>query len=339
MKPEGYRLTGHRGIKRKPVPDHGKSLKNLYSGQTGEASFLEAPHSSGLVPTQTSPGSQVGEDMDVDQSSEIAPESSMFFPCKIVPRFAEHILTIPALPSYTPKNPRSRLLEQNSYLGDLDALPSSSPQGQSTPRLRREPLFEDGMNTLTKVHADSRSFLDSHPDSSHGVHSSEMDIDVQQIGVAVSTEEDTPKRKMSQKVASPSKRSKKHPSPPRDLLAQMALQVMNSGEDKEVSVVNSVAGGALSSKNTNEKVKAGKGHMPGKVVFARQELPRTAGSMPNLGAAKSLKSAMRKPATETRDYRRQHSQDFSQNNIRDESMDVDELQWDKTHYIIGGRNP
>jgi hypothetical protein len=61
--------------------------------------------------------------------------------------------------------------------------------------------------------------------------------------------------------------------------------------------------------------------------------------MPNLGAAKSLKSAMRKPATETRGYRRQHSQDFSQNNIRDESMDVDELQWDKTHYIIGGRKP
>jgi hypothetical protein len=86
-------------------------LKNLYSDQTSEDSFLETPHSSGVAPTQTSSGSQVGEDMDVDQSSEIAPESSMFSPYEIVPRFAEHVLTIPALPSYTPKNTRSRLLE------------------------------------------------------------------------------------------------------------------------------------------------------------------------------------------------------------------------------------
>jgi hypothetical protein len=256
----------------------------------------------------------------------------------IVPRFdANSLITTSALLGSTPKNARSRKREQTSYLGDFDALPSSSPQGQSTPRLQLESSFEVGRQTLRKVRAGSLTFLDSHLDSSHVVHPSDIDFDIEQIGVAISMEEDTPKRKMSQRFASPSKRSKKHPSPPRAVLAQMALQVATSGEGKEENpVCHATAGSALSTKDKNEAVKGGKDHIHGK-VFAKQEMSRSAGSMPNIGAAKSLKPAIRKQATENRGNR-QYREDCSQKHpLTDERMDVDELQWDKTDYNIGGR--
>ena len=75
--------------------------------------------------------------------------------------------------------------------------------------------------------------------------------------------------------------------------------------------------------------------MHGKVAFVKQELPRTAGSMPNLNA-RGLKSAMRKPATENGGSSQDGSY-FNLKDLADGSMDVDELQWNKTEYNIGGK--
>lgn len=236
----------------------------------------------------------------------------------------------------TPKRSRSQLVEPASYIEYFDAMLSSSPQGQSTPRVRLEPSFkQNGEKTLTKIRSDSRPGFESHSNFPYSVLPSEMDIDVEQIGVAVSIEVDTPKRKGSQDIRSPVKRSKKHPSPKREELEQLALAMEKFSDEEEAIVDIPVASRPLSSKDANGKLKTGKCQMRGEVAFAKQELPRTAGSMPDL-STKGLKSAMRKSMTET-GANRPNSLHFRQNSLADGSLDMDELQWNITEYNIGGK--
>lgn len=230
--------------------------------------------------------------------------------------------------------------KQYRYGSDVDAILSSSPQAQSTPRLRLEPSFEEnGRKTLRNVPADSRSVFDFDPDNSYVGQSSDMNMDVdlgmEPAGKAVFNE-DSLKRKSPEVILTADvKRSKKHPSPNKEELDSMALIIKNSLLDRpqEPPVANTTARGALSTKDANGKVKTAKRVVQGKVAFAKQELTKTTASMPNLGA-KGLKSAMRKPTSE----KGSSHQYFSQNDIADGSMmDLDELQWDETEYNIGMR--
>jgi hypothetical protein len=232
--------------------------------------------------------------------------------------------------------------KQYRYGSDIDAILSSSPQAQSTPRLRLEPSFEkNGRKTLKNVPADFRSVFDFDPDNSYVGQSSDMNMDLDldlgmdPAGKAVFNE-DSLKRKSPQVILTVDvKRSKKHPSPNKEELDSMALIVKDSLLDspQELPFANTTARGALSTKDANGKVKTTNRVVQGKVAFSKQELTKTTASMPNIGA-KGLKSAMRKPTPE----KGSSHQYFSQNDITDGSMmELDELQWDETEYNIGMR--
>jgi hypothetical protein len=232
-----------------------------------------------------------------------------------------------------------------SYAGEFDDVLSSSPEDQSTPQLRPELSFENNTKNERNVHAGTRSLFDSQPGFSYGQPSSHMDIDVEQIGVAVS--EDRLKRKESQEVLSPAKRTKKHPSPPRDHLQVWGIHVEQNlrkwemdaksfgndeHDDEDETFTKSVAATPLSTKDANETVKTTNNRTHG-TAFLNEEAGK-ARSTSTIGA-KKLKSAMRKPATKT-SCDRESGSHIHQNNVADGSMDMDqdELQWTKKEYDI-----
>jgi hypothetical protein len=177
--------------------------------------------------------------------------------------------------------------------------------------------------------------FDFDPDSSHVGQSPNMVVDSEPADKAVFSSESTKRKNSRSTVAGDIKRSKKHPSPSKEELERLELAMKNFpfGDRDKVPLARGGARGALSSKDTNGKLKAAKHSVQGKVAFAKQELSNTTESMPNLGT-KGLKSAMRKPTLEKGGNRKY----FSQNNLAESSMmDLDELQWDKTEYNIGMR--
>ena len=105
------------------------------------------------------------------------------------------------------------------YEADFEALFSSSPLAQSTPRIRLEPAFEkDGKKTLINVPVDSRSLFD--PDNSSVGQCSNIEAEPHDSAPPARLLSETNKRKNSQTKESRlgfnvhnSKRMKKHPSP------------------------------------------------------------------------------------------------------------------------------
>jgi hypothetical protein len=76
---EAGKGTGYGGIKRKPVPGDGKFLKGANNKQSGEDTFHEALHSSGLIVAPTSSENQLEDGMDLDLDEGLVPERSMPF--------------------------------------------------------------------------------------------------------------------------------------------------------------------------------------------------------------------------------------------------------------------
>lgn len=182
----------------------------------------------------------------------------------------EIIPDLPPMPAYDPKDKNSTLgksrsqVPQNQY---FDALLSSSPVAQSTPRIRLEPSFErDGKATLKNVPADSRSLFD--PDNSSMGEPSHMDVDrVSPMRLDdMNPLEESPElaKRKSSKLSDDGKikrmkplpspkhgqwETKKHPSPNRGLLKTMESQMIKS--ESTTAVSSKRVGGILIKKDAN----------------------------------------------------------------------------------------
>ncbi|KAK0116651.1 hypothetical protein ONS96_012506 [Cadophora gregata f. sp. sojae] len=311
--PKIYTLTGHGNVRRKPLADDGKSLRSRKSTDHPDDPFSERPHSSSITRTPTSFENRLRDDMSFDQGSEL----------------------IPDLPSrcHTPKFTREKKARTSIYDGDFDAMLSSSPFAQSTPRIRLEPTFEeDGKKMLMHVPADTRSLFDS----------DQMDIDSDTMGKALSPQEPAKRKNSLAKDSGvryhSSKKVKKHPSPSKAELEglERALQnflPLNPSEgfppvDDVYPVGESLApAAALAPKDPNSKLQDTKRRgMKLGSLKTTESMPILLLSRPKIFQPGSPRTNI-VPADGGNQY-------MSHNNLADR-MDLDELQWDDTAYNIG----
>lgn len=267
-------------------------------------------YSGSITRTPTKFENKLRDDMSYDQGSEF----------------------IPDLPSrcHTPKH--ARKVRTSIYDGDFDAMLSSSPFAQSTPRIRLEPTFEeDGRNLLKTVPADTRSLFDSEY----------MDIDSDAMGKSPSSQEPA-KRKSS--VAKDygvryhsSKKVKKHPSPSKAELEGLERALQNflplgpsegypSLDDVYPTTESLAPVSALAPKDPNRKL---------------QDTKRRDIKLEGLKTTESMPILLSQPKAYRPGSPRKHHgiidgnpRYMSHNNITDQ-MDIDELQWDDTEYNIG----
>ncbi|KAL5324515.1 hypothetical protein ACEPPN_009061 [Leptodophora sp. 'Broadleaf-Isolate-01'] len=310
--PKIYTLTGHGNVRRKPLADDGKSLRSRKSTDHPDDPFSERPHSSSITRTPTSFENRLRDDASYDQGSEF----------------------IPDLPSrcHTPKYTREKKVRTSIYDDDFDAMLSSSPFAQSTPRIRLEPTFEeDGKKMLKNVSADTRSLFDS----------DQMDIDSDTMSKAPSSQEPVKRKNSLVKDYGvryhSSKKVKKHPSPSKAELEglERALQDFLPRSPSEgfpplddiYPLGESLApAAALAPRDPNTKLQDVKRR------GMKLEPLKITESMPILLSQpkKSLPASPRQnisPIDVSRRY-------MSRNTIADQ-MDIDELQWDDTAYNIG----
>ena len=130
-----------------------------------------------------------------------------------LPKIPRSVSTLPTLSrAYAPLD----LVDDTEF----DALMSSSPVAQSTPRMRLEPTYKNGKKTLRSVPAESHSMLDL--DSSPSSPGSPMDLDMKQFCEVTAADEITPEREIDSRTQRASKLGiqriqdfaiKKHPSP------------------------------------------------------------------------------------------------------------------------------
>lgn len=245
-----------------------------------------------------------------------------------------------------PSTPQSRYR-------DFDTLFTSSPEAQSTPRIRLEPAFGDGgRKTLKNVPADSRSLFDLDKSElfSDADEFSEMDMDTAPVLAAARTRAESVKRKSSQlkapnlQVESPHfKRVKKHPSPSKADLEGWEDQMATG--DYDISIrrdENSAPAGriqtatvpVLSTINPNTKIGQRK---PPK----NKEINRGPESMPDLvgrSRGQVFKSAILSNVASIKEKtgRKKHGRQYSKHtDVGDGSeMDIDELQQDLPAYHI-----
>ena len=327
------------------MADDGRSIRSKKSNSMDP--FSERPSSSGITRTPTNFDISLRDDMSISPS----------------------VNRIPDLPS-RPQSSRSSLLKGIKLTGSppaddpaslsFDAMLSSSPMAESTPRLRLEPTQdEDGKRTLRSVRADSRSIFD-HDISSLGP--SDMETDHTRPHYLTETPpRDSVKRKSSQikeggMFKLHSKRTKKHPSPSKTELEglQASLKVhpefgiSESHDDLESSqaleqnpdAVETLfhAPPLLAPKDPNSKVtgeaKAIEKRM-GFGMFPKRDLGRPSVSTSDVPRRPNAqKSMIPRPAepTSTRSYGPRFSLrgDFGNNT----AMDIDELQRDESAYDI-----
>ncbi|CAG8982369.1 hypothetical protein HYALB_00007491 [Hymenoscyphus albidus] len=149
------KITGHGTIERKPVADDGKSLRSRQSHDRDDP-FSENP-SHGQRRLVTSFENRLKSDvaMSGGQSNETIPD---------VPKIPRSMTTLSLLRGTQSLHAASE--------SDFDTLLSSSPEGQSTPRMRLEPRFgEDGKKTLKIAPNEAPSVFD--PDMTMGGHCDE----------------------------------------------------------------------------------------------------------------------------------------------------------------------
>lgn len=245
---------------------------------------------------------------------------------------------------------------------DFDALFSSSPIAQSTPRIRLEPTFEDnGDKKLRNVPADSHSLFD--PDSS-------MRDPLSDLGTKATPPQNTAPRKLVVKrnnsqvkdislgvKSHMSKRRKKHPSPSKaelegleDALAHysppMASMDAKTQEELTLSFGELRTEDILKTKDNNaplsQAAKRGKrGNQLG--LFGKPKQAVAGSSMAEPARRPALKtpkpSMIPKPAGAPTMKHRTESRKFQPLTQTDESaMDTDELQWESIAYHIGMRD-
>jgi hypothetical protein len=296
-------LTGCKEFPRKPIHEHGKGRKVF---DLTDDPFSSQPSLPPRTPTESE--YLLGDSMSVDQSGDAGP----------------HISSTPP-----------------SKYNDFDTLFSSSPEAQSTPRIRLEPSFgAGGRKTLKNVPADSRSLFD--PDNSDIVGQySDIDVDAEPVTNMMTA--DAVKRKGSQLrapslgIESPHKRAKKHPSPSKADLEQWgeAMEVykdsvQRNGDDSAptgLSQISTVP--VLAAADPNGKI--GEWKQPKK-----GEMTRAAESMPNLTGRTRTTIVSSVVSTKEKAGKR-HSRQYSKQKYTDEGseMDIDELQLDNSAYHIG----
>ncbi|KAH7407885.1 hypothetical protein BKA64DRAFT_433898 [Cadophora sp. MPI-SDFR-AT-0126] len=310
--PKIYTLTGHGNVRRKPLADDGKSLRSRKSADHTDDPFSERPHSSSITRTPTSFENRLRDDMSYDQGSDF----------------------IPNLPSrcHTPKYTREKKARTSIYDEDFDAMLSSSPVAQSTPRIRLEPTFEeDGKKLLKNVPADTRSLFDS----------DQMDIDSDTMGQS-SPSQELIKRKNSLLKDygvryQSSKKVKKHPSPSKAELEGLERALQNflplspsEGfppiDDANPVGESLVPAAALAPQDPNRKIQDTKRR------GTKLEPLKTTESMPIL----LNQSKVSQPASPRENISRVDGGNryMSHKSLADR-MDLDELQWDDTAYNIG----
>jgi hypothetical protein len=260
--------------------------------------------------------------------------------------------------------PRVRKVKQSAlvYDVDFDALLSSSPLAQSTPRIRLEPTFEeDGKKKRKNVPADSRSLFD--PDNSSVGQHSDMYVDSPSRSKAPSRRvSNTVKRRNSQIKdgglgikSHLSKRMKKHPSPSKAELEGLEIAMrqyppfvrgaspnvqndltLSFGELRTaISVLTPKDHNAMLQEPTKRQIKG-----KGLEIFEKPGSTKQTSSMSEMPKRpKAQKSSMiPKPADPTNTKPRTKTSGSSRYDLADGSMmDIDELQWDRTAYDIGMR--
>lgn len=330
-----YNLTGHGIIERKQVAEDGRSLRSRQSAS--DDPFSERPNSSRYTRTPTSFETRLTEDMSIDP-----PERIPDLPTR------EH--QADELPCSLSKRSRGSTLV---YDTEFDALVSSSPVAQSTPRIRLEPTFEDGKKKLRNVPADTRSLFD--PDNSSAAQFSDMDVDTPPTSMGNDhRESDSNTMSYDMKDFSLSaksrdaKRMKKHPSPskaelevleqsmtgfPRRVERSQTLHNLGDIEDS-----NTPAAGVLSVRDKNSKLPAPKSREQddGFGKYLKPTLTRATGTMPDLSKSKIPRlsdTSLGKVRLEPRQERRFRTRD----DTGDDHMDIDELQWDRTA-LMGRRH-
>ncbi|EKD16558.1 hypothetical protein MBM_05027 [Drepanopeziza brunnea f. sp. 'multigermtubi' MB_m1] len=319
--PKIYTLTGHGNVRRKPLADDGKSLRSRKSTERAEDPFAERP-SSGITRTPTSFENRLN---DSPQGSEFVPD-------------------LPSL-CHTPNNKAREKRVRTSLYGrdhqDFDAMLSSSPFGQSTPRIRLEPTFDaDGKRSLSFVPAESRSLFDP--------ENSSMDIDTSDHLRRSSSSREPMKRSYSNTRPreyraswQSSKRMKKHPSPSKADLEELEKDLQNFlpcsspgdqtlEEDKFPMDRTLTPASALSPTDANKKLLGSRRRQALNV-----EPMKTIESMPNLPSRPKYQPPSLQPRKKT--VEGLSRQFMSCNNMADDRsiMDIDELQWDNAAYNIG----
>ena len=242
---------------------------------------------------------------------------------------------VPDLPSscHTPKYTREKKIRTSIYDGDFDAMMSSSPFAQSTPRIRLQPTFEeDGKKLLMNVPADTRSLFDS----------DQMDVDSDSMGKSPSSQEPVKRKNSLVKDYGvryhSSKKVKKHPSPSKAELEGLERALPNflplspsegyPPVDDIYPVRDSLAPvAALGPKDPNRRLQDTKRR------GIKLESLKTTESMPILllGQHRPLQLGSPRKVISPMDGGNRY---MSHNNLAD-MMDLDELQWDDTVYNIG----
>ena len=333
---------GHTAIQRKPIADDGRSLK---SGSSGDD--LPSDDQLANANSETFTSFQSGEDsaLTVDQAEQsIQPLPNR----SIAIRNIEDKVLRPA--SIRSTEPR--------YDMDFDALFSSSPLAQSTPRLRLEPSFENsGSKKIKNIPADSRSVFDR--DIPRNVQFSGMDI-APEYEETPSTEKVAKRINPRTKELEPavrnhlSKRRKKHPSPSKNELEKLEDALRHypplvgpvnphTEDDLTVSFGELGTEGVLQSRDNNMLLRVpAKRCIRGSVSSTRDKLgqhipnssmtelaKRPAGKFQRASMAPRLAGAAtlgRRPEYLSYQLSSQHDGSV---------LATDELQWDSTTYNMG----
>lgn len=330
-------LTGRSTVRRSPTAADEKSPLSPKSTEGLSHDCFHAAETSALA------------SFDCQQESNGSTEQSDGFILSPPGRSLQHKEDIGA--------PSARKVE-SSFEIDFDALFSSSPIAQSTPRIRLEPTFEeDGTKRLGNVPADSRSMfgLDS---SKHG-HIPNVSADQTPIHnaqrKAVAKRNNSQVKDVGLGVRSYTKRRKKHPSPSKaelegleDALKHYSPCVVSMNASKQEDLTLSFGelqtGEKLKSKDNNkllsQAAKRSKGDQFGIFGKPRQNAAGSSLAEPvRRPAVRAQKPSMiPKPAGAPTMKRHADSRMFLKRNQASESaMDTDELQWDLTAYHIGMR--
>ncbi|KAH8685959.1 hypothetical protein BGZ60DRAFT_523225 [Tricladium varicosporioides] len=331
------RITGHGNISRKPIADEGRSLR---SRKSFDDPFSERPCSS----QRRTPRPR--DDKSLEIVRETVPEA------------------LPLPRSYTELPAMKKMVHSTTgYETDFDLLLSSSPDAQSTPRIRLEPSYEEnGRKTLKQVPADTRSVFDS--DKSLIAYTVEADALLANDQNTDTSALDPIKRKSSQLRNSKlevqpvhTKRMKKHPSPSKadlEKFEQMFLRdypdLLQSDELGNAEVVPTALSDAaiipiLAPLDSNQRMV--ELHRPEKgqtsEVSETVNLTRAASSTPEFSRRPrhSRFSLMPKMAgkmtNQSRPKRESYQHPVRKDHDRgsDDDMDIDELQADASAYNIG----
>jgi len=314
-------LTGCKEFPRKPIHEHRAGRKVF---DLTDDPFSSQPSLPPRTPTESE--HLLGDAPSVDQSGNL------------------HVLSTPL-----------------SRYNDFDTICSSSPEAQSTPRIRLEPSFAAGSKkTLKNVPADSRSLFDPDNSDIFGQYSG-MDVDAEPPNKTIASmhmeadnelvtnlmKADAVKRKGSQVtvphlgIELPHKRAKKHPSPSKADLEQWG-EAMEVYKDHARRHGNELTSAGLTQTSTIPVLTAVDPN--GKIGEWKQpkkgEMTRAAESMPNLTAKmrrQSLRNSVLSTIASTKEKAgKRHRRQYSKQKAEESSeMDIDELQTNDSAYHIG----